>query len=123
MRVWHSPWSWLKEIASADSVAGNTFTGMLTRLTLRKPFQVGRGGICTSLSVQSAHDCTGMHVPSSIDRPAWSLQVAFRGLYSQDPVMRGTALEYLDAVPPPDIREFLWPFLEASFARTRNTPV
>src|SRR5262245_49884133 len=61
MRVWHSAWSWLKEMASADSVAGNTFTGMLTRLTLRKPFQVGRGGICTSLSVQSAHDCTGMH--------------------------------------------------------------
>jgi len=28
---------------------------------LRKPFQVGRGGICTSLSVQSAHDCTAMH--------------------------------------------------------------
>src|SRR4029450_13208483 len=61
MRVWHSAWSWLNEIASADSVAGNTFTGMLTRLTFRKPFQVGRGGICTSLSVQSAHDCTGMH--------------------------------------------------------------
>ena len=55
--------------------------------------------------------------------PAASLQVAFRGLSSEDPVMRGTALEYLDAVLPPDIREFLWPFMEAFFARTRNTPV
>jgi hypothetical protein len=45
MRVWHSAWSWLKEIVSADSVAGKTFTGMLTRLTLRNPFHVGLGGI------------------------------------------------------------------------------
>ena len=40
---------------AADSVAGNTFTGMFTRLTLRKPFQVGRAGMhgvyrfCTGL--------------------------------------------------------------------------
>jgi hypothetical protein len=55
--------------------------------------------------------------------PAASLQVAFRGLCSADPVMRGTALEYLDAVLPHDIRPFLWPFLEAFFAHTRKTPV
>jgi hypothetical protein len=59
----------------------------------------------------------------SLVAPAASLQVAFRGLCSDDPVMRGTALEYLDAVLPPDIREFLWPFLEAFFARARKTPV
>src|SRR5215467_2487713 len=41
MRVWHSPWSWLKLIVAAESVAGNTRTGTLTRLILRKPFQVG----------------------------------------------------------------------------------
>src|SRR6187431_148017 len=41
MRVWHSAWSWLKLIVAAESVAGNTRTGMLTRLILRKPFQVG----------------------------------------------------------------------------------
>src|SRR5918996_6267274 len=46
MRVWHSAWSWLKEILAADSVAGNTLTGMLTRLTLRNPFHVGRAAIC-----------------------------------------------------------------------------
>src|SRR5436190_4445888 len=41
MRVWHSAWSWLKLIVAAESVAGNTRTGMFTRLILRKPFQVG----------------------------------------------------------------------------------
>jgi len=55
--------------------------------------------------------------------PGASLQVAFRGLCSEDPVMRGTALEYLDAVLPHDIREFLWPFLEAFFAQTRKASV
>src|ERR671911_529302 len=45
MRVWHSAWSWLKLIVAAESVAGNTRTGMLTRLILRKPFQVGRAAI------------------------------------------------------------------------------
>ena len=59
----------------------------------------------------------------SLVLPAASLQVAFRGLCSEDPVMRGTALEYLDAVLPPDIRPFLWPFLEAFFAHTRKTSV
>src|SRR6185295_13878627 len=50
MRVWHSAWSWLKEMVSEDSVAGNTLTGMLTRLTFRNPFQVGRGGMTAILS-------------------------------------------------------------------------
>src|SRR5918999_1744425 len=45
MRVWHSAWSWLKLIVAAASVAGNTRTGMLTRLILRKPFQVGRAAM------------------------------------------------------------------------------
>jgi len=55
--------------------------------------------------------------------PAASLQVAFRGLCSEDPTMRGTALEYLDAVLPPDIREFLWPFLDAFVRRARQTAI
>src|SRR6476646_8256377 len=41
IRVWHSAWSWLKLMVAAESVAGNTRTGMFTRLILRKPFQVG----------------------------------------------------------------------------------
>ena len=41
------------------------------------------------------------------------LQVAFRGLTGDDPMMRGMALEYLESVLPPVIRDRLWPFLEA----------
>ena len=37
-----------------------------------------------------------------------------RGLY-----LRGTALEYLEGVLPPEIRERLWPFLEDTRPRTR----
>src|SRR6266542_3732544 len=47
MRVWHSAWSWLKLIVAAESVAGNTRTGMFTRLILRKPFQVGLAAMGT----------------------------------------------------------------------------
>jgi hypothetical protein len=43
--------------------------------------------------------------------PAAPLQIAFRGLHTDDPGLRGTALEYLEGVVPPDIRERLWPFL------------
>jgi hypothetical protein len=44
--------------------------------------------------------------------PSEPLRVAFAGLHATDQALRGTALEYLDAVLPPDIREPLWPFLE-----------
>jgi hypothetical protein len=59
----------------------------------------------------------------SLVAPAASLQGAFRGLCSEDPAMHGTALEYLDAVLPPDVRPFLGPFLQAFVARTRTTRV
>ena len=44
--------------------------------------------------------------------PAKPLRIAFRGLHATDQGLRGTALEYLEGVLPPDIRERLWPFLE-----------
>jgi len=44
--------------------------------------------------------------------PPEPLRVAFAGLHTTDQALRGTALEYLDAVLPPDIRARLWPFLE-----------
>jgi hypothetical protein len=48
----------------------------------------------------------------SLVLPAEPLQIALRGLYVEDPNLRGTALEYLESVLPPVIREPLWPFLE-----------
>ena len=44
--------------------------------------------------------------------PPEPLRVAFCALHTTDEALRGTALEYLDAVLPADIRERLWPFLE-----------
>jgi hypothetical protein len=47
----------------------------------------------------------------SLVLPAAPLQIAYRGLHTDDPVLRGTAVEYLEGVLPPDIRERLWPFV------------
>ena len=47
----------------------------------------------------------------SLVLPAHPLQIAYRGLHTNDPGLRGTALEYLEGVLPSDIRERLWPFL------------
>jgi hypothetical protein len=44
--------------------------------------------------------------------PRQPLRVAFRGLHTDDQQLRGTALEYLEATLPDDIRRALWPFLE-----------
>jgi hypothetical protein len=50
----------------------------------------------------------------SLVLPATPLQIAYRGLHTTDPSLRGTALEYLEGVLPPDIRARLWPFLGTS---------
>jgi len=39
------------------------------------------------------------------------LRIALRSLHSEDRQLRGTALEYLEGVLPPEIRQRLWPFL------------
>jgi AAA family ATP:ADP antiporter len=48
----------------------------------------------------------------SLALPPEPLRIAFRGLHTDDPRLRGTALEYLEGVLPPRIRQQLWPFLE-----------
>jgi ATP:ADP antiporter, AAA family len=48
----------------------------------------------------------------SLVLPTEPLQIAFRGLHTDDANLRGTALEYLEGVLPPSIRDPLWPFLE-----------
>jgi len=44
--------------------------------------------------------------------PREPLLISFRSLYTDDKNLQGTALEYLEGVLPPPIRERLWPFLE-----------
>jgi len=48
----------------------------------------------------------------SLVLPTEPLLIAYRGLQTDDPGLRGTALEYLEGVLLPAIRERLWPFLE-----------
>ena len=40
------------------------------------------------------------------------VRIALHALGTDDPTLRGTALEYLEGVLPPRIRDRLWPFLE-----------
>ena len=56
----------------------------------------------------------------SLVLPADPVQVAFRGLHADDANLRGTALEYLDGVLPPAIRDRLWPSLEQLQELTRR---
>jgi len=44
--------------------------------------------------------------------PPEPMRLAHRGLLSSDPGLRGTALEYLESVLPPRVRDSLWPYLE-----------
>src|SRR5262245_24373171 len=48
----------------------------------------------------------------SLVLPREPLQIAFRSLYTDDDQLQGTALEYLESVLPPEIRQRLWPFIE-----------
>jgi hypothetical protein len=44
--------------------------------------------------------------------PSEPLRIALHALGTDDPALRGTALEYLESVLPDRIRDGLWPFLE-----------
>jgi len=55
----------------------------------------------------------------SLVLPREPLRIAFRGLLAGDPILRGRALEYLENVLPPDVREELWPHLEPDWPRGR----
>jgi len=48
----------------------------------------------------------------SLVLPREPMQLAFRGLQTDDPQLRGTALAYLDSVLPVTVKQHLWPFLE-----------
>ena len=52
----------------------------------------------------------------SLVLPRDPLQSAFRSLHSSDRQLRGTALDYLEQVLPPQIRQGLWPCLVSTGA-------
>jgi hypothetical protein len=55
----------------------------------------------------------------SLVLPREPLRIAYRGLHSDDRQLRGTALEYLDTVLPPDVHGVLWPHLDPASVRRR----
>jgi hypothetical protein len=58
----------------------------------------------------------------SLVLPAAPLQISFRLLHKDDRALRGTALEYLEEVLPPDIRDRLFPFLGGTEAPRSRRP-
>jgi len=50
--------------------------------------------------------------------PAEPLRIALHAVQTDDPELRGTALEYLESILPPDVRAQLWPLLEGDVAIT-----
>jgi hypothetical protein len=53
--------------------------------------------------------------------PRQPLRIAFRGLHTDDPLLRGTALEYLETSLPAEIRKELWTYLEDDRKRGPET--
>ena len=53
--------------------------------------------------------------------PRQPLQIAFRGLFTDYPQLRGTSLEYLEMALPAPVREKLWPFLDDRPGPARST--
>ena len=113
----------------------------LVRIPREKIFDLVRREVAVSRPVWESHFLldeadTGQFVDAVLERrasqslahiftllslvlPAVPLQVAYRGLQSGDAGLRGTSLEYLEGVLPPDIRERLWPFLDAESLAAR----
>ena len=48
----------------------------------------------------------------SLILPKEPLRLSFQALHTDDEILRGTALEYLETTLPPEIMGRLWPFLE-----------
>jgi hypothetical protein len=58
----------------------------------------------------------------SLILPREPLQIAFRGVSSEDRNLRGTALEYLDGVLPAAVRQALWPYVTGPRLRQAIRP-
>jgi AAA family ATP:ADP antiporter len=54
--------------------------------------------------------------------PSEPLRIALHAVQTDDPELRGTALEYLESILPPDVRAQLWPLLESDLGPPRAAP-
>jgi hypothetical protein len=57
----------------------------------------------------------------SLILPVEPLRIAYQGLHTEDAVLRGTALEYLESALPRAVKEKLWPLLEVESAAHPTT--
>jgi hypothetical protein len=64
-----------------------------------------------ALRERSSRSLEHVFVLLSLVLPRQPLQIAFQGLHTEDPQLRGTALEYLETALPAPVREKLWPFI------------
>jgi hypothetical protein len=74
-----------------------------------------------AVSRRASHALTHVFTLLSLVLPAEPVRIAYAGLQTTDKGLRGTALEYLDATLPADIRNGLWPFLDVSADRPRSS--
>lgn len=70
------------------------------------PMQVG-----TAIRERTSRSLEHVFTVLSLVLPRQPLQIAFQGLHTDDPQLRGTALEYLETALPVAVREKLWPFI------------
>lgn len=64
-----------------------------------------------ALRERSSRSLEHVFILLSLVLPRQPLQIAFQGLHTDDPQLRGTALEYLETALPVPVREKLWPFI------------
>jgi len=74
-----------------------------------------------SLQTRTSRSLEHVFTILSLVLPRAPLQVAFKGLLTSDPGLRGTGLEYLESVLPKDIWKALQPFLDDTRPRTDAT--
>jgi len=74
------------------------------------------------LRERSAKSLAHVFALLSLIIPREPLQIAFRSMHVEDHHLRGTALEYLEGVLPPPIRQRLWPFLVKRRVRAAAQP-
>lgn len=83
--------------------------------------QEGRTFVDEFLKDRTGQSLAHVFTLLSLVLPTVPLQIAYRGLHTDDPGLRGTAIEYLEGVLPVDIRDRLWPFLGDRPAGVRPT--
>jgi hypothetical protein len=74
------------------------------------------------LRERSAKSLAHVFALLSLIIPREPLQIAFRSMHVEDHHLRGTALEYLEGVLPPAVRQRLWPFLLKRRVRASAQP-